>query len=173
MSPFSSSRASTSGRRSKWSTMDVLPRPVTSSTSVMPAAAASSTMYCRTGRSTTGNSSLGTALVAGRNRVARPAAGMTALTARRPVACAFGVIEVTAPSLRSCPGYDVRLSAACLPRRLWPTRGDGGRRVGEAVGVPATVLGRVQRVVGGLEHVLRVRPVLGEDGHPDRDGDRD
>ena len=44
----------------------------------MPAAAASSTMYCSTGRSTTGSSSLGTALVAGRNRVARPAAGITA-----------------------------------------------------------------------------------------------
>jgi hypothetical protein len=39
--------------------------------------------------STTGSSSLGTALVAGRNRVASPAAGMTALTARvRPVAAA-------------------------------------------------------------------------------------
>ena len=49
----------------------------------MPAAAASSTMYCSTGRSTTGSSSFGTALVAGRKRVARPAAGMTALTARR------------------------------------------------------------------------------------------
>ena len=58
----------------------------------MPAAAASSTMYCSTGRSTTGRSSLGTALVAGRNRVARPAAGITAFTARRPLACAFVVI---------------------------------------------------------------------------------
>src|SRR3954469_10731381 len=83
--------------------MEVLPRPVTSRTSVMPAAAASSTMYWSTGRSTTGNSSLGTALVAGRKRVARPAAGMTALTARRPVAFAFVVIEVFAPSLDSCP----------------------------------------------------------------------
>src|SRR3954471_3764727 len=62
--------------------MLVLPRPVTSNTSPIPAAAASSTMYCRTGRSTTGSSSFGTALVAGRKRVASPAAGMTALTAR-------------------------------------------------------------------------------------------
>ena len=62
--------------------MLVLPRPVISRTSLMPAAAASSTMYCSTGRSTTGSSSLGTALVAGRKRVARPAAGITALTAR-------------------------------------------------------------------------------------------
>src|SRR4051794_25194944 len=53
-------------------------------------------MYCSTGRSTTGSNSLGTALVAGRNRVARPAAGITALTARRPVACAFVVIGVSA-----------------------------------------------------------------------------
>jgi hypothetical protein len=59
---------------------------------VIPAAAASSTMYCSTGRSTTGSSSLGTALVAGRKRVASPAAGITAFTARRPVACAFVVI---------------------------------------------------------------------------------
>ena len=48
----------------------------------MPERDASSMMYCRTGRSTTGSNSFGTALVAGRNRVARPAAGITALLAR-------------------------------------------------------------------------------------------
>jgi hypothetical protein len=65
--------------------MELLPRLVTSSTSVMPAAAASSTMYCRAGLSTTGSSSFGTALVAGRNRVPRPAAGMTAFVGGRVV----------------------------------------------------------------------------------------
>jgi hypothetical protein len=67
--------------------MDVFPRPVTSRMSLMPARAASSTMYCSTGRSTTGSSSFGTAFVAGRNRVAMPAAGITALTARRAPGC--------------------------------------------------------------------------------------
>ena len=59
--------------------MFVLPRAVTISTSVNPAAAASSTTYWITGVSITGNISLGIALVAGTNLVPRPAAGMTAL----------------------------------------------------------------------------------------------
>src|SRR5713101_7736902 len=46
--------------------------------SVKPAATASSTTYWIDGLSTTGNISLGWLLVAGRNRVPRPAAGMTA-----------------------------------------------------------------------------------------------
>src|SRR6266545_846233 len=49
------------------------------STSSRPADAASSTTYWIAGLSTTGSISLGVALVAGRNRVPRPAAGMTAL----------------------------------------------------------------------------------------------
>src|SRR4051812_39402353 len=48
-------------------------------TSSRPADAASSTTYWIAGLSTTGSISLGAALVAGRNRVPRPAAGMTAL----------------------------------------------------------------------------------------------
>jgi hypothetical protein len=67
--------------RSKKSSIAPLLRPVTMSTSGRPARAASSTMYCRAGRSTTGSSSLGTALVAGRNRVPIPATGITALVA--------------------------------------------------------------------------------------------
>src|ERR1700730_12056800 len=47
--------------------------------SVIPAAAASSTAYWISGLSTTGNISLGLALVAGRKRVPRPATGNTAL----------------------------------------------------------------------------------------------
>ena len=64
---------------SKWSTIESLPRAQTRITSSTPAATASSTMYWIVGRSTMGRSSLGTALVAGRKRVPRPAAGMTAL----------------------------------------------------------------------------------------------
>ena len=44
-----------------------------------PAATASSTTYWIAGLSTTGSISFGIAFVAGRNRVPRPAAGMTAL----------------------------------------------------------------------------------------------
>ena len=61
--------------------MAALLRPVTISTSGSPARAASSTMYCSAGRSTTGSSSFGTALVAGRKRVPIPATGMTAFVA--------------------------------------------------------------------------------------------
>ena len=58
--------------------MDRLLRPVISSTSSSPAATASSTTYWMAGLSTTGSISLGVALVAGRKRVPRPAAGTTA-----------------------------------------------------------------------------------------------
>src|SRR5690242_18725818 len=47
--------------------------------SVRPACTASSTTYWIAGRSTTGSISLGELLVAGRNRVPSPAAGITAL----------------------------------------------------------------------------------------------
>src|SRR5208283_4440696 len=59
--------------------MTPLLRPVTKMKCSTPASRASSTMYCRIGRSTTVNISLGTALVAGRKRVPRPATGRTAL----------------------------------------------------------------------------------------------
>ena len=64
---------------SKWSSMVVLPRPVTMMISVQPAATASSTPYWMRGLSTRQSISLGVALVAGRKRVPRPAAGKTAL----------------------------------------------------------------------------------------------
>src|SRR3954447_20637377 len=50
--------------------------------SVRPACTASSTTYWIAGRSTTGSISLGELFVAGRKRVPRPAAGMTALRTR-------------------------------------------------------------------------------------------
>src|SRR3954469_12608113 len=62
--------------------MDALLRPMTTSTSSRPARAHSSTTYWMAGLSTTGSISLGVALVAGRNRVPRPAAGMTAFVTR-------------------------------------------------------------------------------------------
>ena len=71
--------ASSSGARSKWSSMMPLPRPVMMRISSMPAATASSTMYWMAGLSTMGSISLGMAFVAGSTRVPRPAAGTTAL----------------------------------------------------------------------------------------------
>ena len=57
----------------------ILPRPVTMMISLQPAATASSTPYWMSGLSTRQSISLGMALVAGRKRVPRPAAGKTAL----------------------------------------------------------------------------------------------
>ena len=62
--------------------MTPLLRPVTKMKCSMPAALASSTTCWITGRSTTVSISLGTALVAGRNRVPSPATGKTALRTR-------------------------------------------------------------------------------------------
>ena len=64
---------------SKWSAMTPLLRPVTNMNCSTPAARASSMTYCRMGRSTTGSISFGIALVAGKNRVPRPATGRIAL----------------------------------------------------------------------------------------------
>jgi hypothetical protein len=77
--PFSARNASRSFATSKWSTMVSLPLAFTMMTSRTPAATASATMYWMVGVSTIGSSSLATALVAGKKRVPRPAAGMTAL----------------------------------------------------------------------------------------------
>src|SRR5437879_3005700 len=59
--------------------MAFFPRPVTRMMLSMPEATASSTPYWMIGLSTSGSISLGWALVAGRNRVPRPATGNTAL----------------------------------------------------------------------------------------------
>src|SRR5437764_3861123 len=96
LSSLAASASSSSCARSKWSSIDGLPRRVTISTSVRPALAASCTIISITGVSMTGSISLGVALVAGRNRVPSPAAGITALV-RDPV----GV------SVRAAPGAAV------------------------------------------------------------------
>src|ERR1700732_62736 len=57
--------------------MACLPRPVMMRIWLQPEAMASSTPYWMMGLSTRGSISLGWALVAGRKRVPRPAAGMT------------------------------------------------------------------------------------------------
>src|SRR5262245_2679330 len=76
--PRSSSMRSSSKDVSKWSSIAFLPRPVTMTMRSIPASRASSTTYWMSGRSTSGSISFGCALVAGRNRVPRPAAGKTA-----------------------------------------------------------------------------------------------
>src|SRR4051794_2684684 len=81
--------------------MAALLRPVTISTSGSPARAASSTMYCSAGRSTTGSSSLGTALVAGRNRVPMPATGITAFRADRDAGWFAGGMRGSLTTVRS------------------------------------------------------------------------
>src|SRR4029079_1549089 len=78
-SPLASRACSSSQWRSKWSSSAVLLRPVTIRMSLSPARVASATTYWIAGLSTTGSISLGIALVAGRNLVPIPAAGMTAL----------------------------------------------------------------------------------------------
>src|SRR5579884_4430119 len=72
--------------------METLLRPVIISTSSRPAATASSTTYWIAGLSTTGSISFGVAFVAGRNRVPRPAAGMTALRMRGRVSVMLGTL---------------------------------------------------------------------------------
>ena len=76
---FDSSSSSSSMDLSKWSSMARLFLPVIMSMSVMPLFTASSMMYWIVGLSTIGSISLGCALVAGRNLVPSPAAGITAL----------------------------------------------------------------------------------------------
>ncbi len=83
--PLCSRLCSSSRLRSKWSSTARLPRPVMIKMSVRPARTASSTTYWIAGLSTTGSISLGELFVAGKKRVPRPAAGMTAL--RTPFPC--------------------------------------------------------------------------------------
>src|SRR5687768_11677389 len=112
--------------------------------SVQPAATASSTTYWIAGLSTTGSISFGCAFVAGRNRVPRPAAGMTAL-----------VTDIGVPSLR-------------LPGVIGNRRRRGLiELVGGHDDVPATSLRLVQRLVGGTKKRLRGRAVLWEAREPD------
>src|SRR6266852_8828731 len=98
--------------------MALLADAVISTTSSIPEATAPSMMYCSTGLSTMGSISLGTAFDAGRNRVPRPAAGITALRTRvtneqllfrsrsapRPPAQAAQDPRIPAPVPEAAPG---------------------------------------------------------------------
>src|SRR5258708_9648422 len=86
-------------------------RPVTKIICSIPAAAASSTAYWLRGLSTTGNISLGIALVAGRNRVPMPATGKTAL--RTLFACILD--PQTIPSRTSGPERAISGAAVLHP----------------------------------------------------------
>src|SRR5450432_3078227 len=96
--------------------------------SVRPAATASSTTYWIDGLSTTGSISFGWLLVAGRNRVPRPAAGMTAfLIARGVAALAFTVLTLPVNSRhahRRRPVHPDPASDRARAPRLSPV--DGG-----------------------------------------------
>jgi hypothetical protein len=73
----SSSFFSNSKFESKWSSIALLFLQVTMIISVQPAHMASSTKICITGLSIMGNISFGKALLAGKNLVPNPAAGIT------------------------------------------------------------------------------------------------
>src|SRR5919201_315228 len=77
--PLDSRTCSSSKDRSKWSSIERFPRPVMIRMSSRPKRTASSTTYWIAGLSRSGSISLGCAFVAGRKRVPRPAAGITAL----------------------------------------------------------------------------------------------
>src|SRR2546430_2352973 len=115
-------------------------RPVTRMISSRPEATASSTTYWMAGLSTTGSISLGCALVAGRKRVPRPAAGITAL--RTP-----GLIApASSPHPRAphgAPAAGLGLFDAVAAALLGPVEGGVGRR---------HQLGRRQAVVRIARH---------------------
>jgi hypothetical protein len=74
---LASSLASNSKFESKWSSMALFVLHVIMIMSSQPADIASSTKYCITGLSIIGNISFGRALLAGKKRVQKPAAGIT------------------------------------------------------------------------------------------------
>ena len=133
--PLASRNASSSNERSKWSSIDTLSRPVMMRMSVRPARTASSTTSWIEGVSISGSISLGCALVAGRNRVPRPAAGMTAFLTFMPTpfpAEGECTREVSA-SLVVRSGWSIRGSASSTSAGR--CRSDSGRaRRGEPPG---------------------------------------
>ena len=131
--PSPRSACSSSMLRSKWSSSGRLLRPVIIRTSASPARTASSTTYWIAGLSTTGSISLGIAFVAGRNRVPRPAAGMTAFRGGRPASYRANL------SVDSWP-----LPAHAITQRSRPY-----------------VLGAVQSSVGFLQQLHVSRPCSG------------
>src|SRR5690625_2012069 len=126
----SSTRSST-----KCATTPSLPSEVTITSRSAPASAASAATSSMPGVSTTGSNSLGTVLVAGRNRVPRPAAGTMAVRGTGPWAggrgCGGGTDDIVhtitaAPRHTRCGGAKVKAMAvspkAALRRRLLAAR---------------------------------------------------
>src|SRR5215471_2435293 len=93
--------------------MAPLPWPVMSRTLSSPAATASSTTYWMVGVSTTGSISLGTALVAGRKRVPRPAAGMTAFLIADDIGMPLPYSSRAVPA--AAPAEACRMGGTALP----------------------------------------------------------
>src|SRR5947207_11837217 len=93
------------------------PRPVTTSRSVIPARTASSTTYWMAGLSRRGSISLGWALVAGRNLVPSPAAGMTALLTFTDVLATSRRVPECTPAARFVRGPRVTDQVASPPDR--------------------------------------------------------
>src|SRR2546427_8791555 len=83
-----------------------LPPPVTMITCSIPLAIASSTPYWIVGLSTSGSISLGWALVAGRKRVPRPAAGNTALRTFMVMGTFVGCPSLVLVVGQALPGSD-------------------------------------------------------------------
>ena len=141
--PLSRSRRSSSKARSKWSSTGFLYGEETSRMSSMPQAAASSTTYWMAGRSTTGSISLGTALVTGRKRVPRPAAGITALrTLDLMVSPAPSATRRLRAARRSRMPYRATVATAWRQRVehfLYPVGGGGilGTRARRVLSAPA------------------------------------
>src|SRR5437879_7132934 len=86
--------------------MDCLPRPVMIRIWSQPEAMASSTPYWMMGLSTSGSISLGWALVAGRKRVPRPAAGNTALRTFMVMGTFVGCPSLVLVVGQALPGSD-------------------------------------------------------------------
>src|SRR5713226_8051458 len=145
--PDCSSRYSSSNDRSKWSSRVRFPRPVMIRMSRRPASTACSTTYWMAGLSTKGSISFGCALVAGRNRVPRPAAGMTAFLTF------MGLLGWGKGSLSHQPG---------------PSH-PGSLRARHLVAAPP--LRGVHRQVGGADQSVGGIPILRIGSDADRHGD--
>src|ERR687887_1020343 len=139
--------------------MPFFPALTTNSTSVTPTSAASATTNSRAGVVTIGASSFGTALVSGRKRVPRPAAGMSALWTRglvMPARVAGG---------QNCGvGRDERVAAekARLRNELLAAR--AARSVPDLEWARAAVRGHVLDRAAGGERVAAYRPLRTEPG---------
>src|ERR1700753_1128992 len=139
--------------------MECFLRPMMTRTSSRPAPTASSTTYSIAGLSTTGSISLGVALVAGRNLVPRPAAGITALVTSsmsRTLANSVSPARLRAP-------FEPRPSL--LPRSsvVSPVRGGALRLAVYGGGVPGDQQDVRQEKVALRARVLAARSELTED----------